>query len=213
MSVRFGSAGASNITRTNAMPNFSPFTFCAWVKISVDTDYYAQVMYMAGPIETFFAAQNDGVTMELFYGSGLAMLALTVGTWYFVAFSLDAGASSVDVYYAAAGATSLSTASMVTVPFGAATALTIGDDVYAEPWNGLISKARAWQARLTGAELLIEFKSPAPVRQTNLVDYVPLRSGPSAAGATVGTWAITGTLGTDGEPPPDAVSAGALMAA
>jgi hypothetical protein len=194
------------------MPNNSPFTFCAWVQIVVDTNNYAQVFYKdGGEAELFFATQVDGTTFELFInGGGTAMVAMTVGVWYFVAFTRDAGAALADMYWAAAGDASLSTLNVFDGPFGAMTVMWLGDDPYAEFWNGRISKARAWQARLTATELAIEWKAPAPVRQANIVDYVPLRDASSAAVASIGTWAITGTLVTEAESPADAVSAGMM---
>lgn len=228
MSARL--TATENLLRTAGLPPTiagSNITFCGWAKMVVNTGTFQTFFYWrtGGGIDAakcFFV--SDAVPNFNLYDQGFTTTGLqspmAIGTWYFLAFvftNTGVGTSMCDVYYAAQGAAALTTLNTAVFPVVVngtnATEFWIGaQEGPIRPWNGSFSKARVWSAALSATEIAREWKSCAPVRQTNIADYLPLKSGGSAAVASLGTWAPTGTFTTEAEPLSDAVSAG-LMAA
>jgi hypothetical protein len=142
---------------------------------------------------------------------------MTVGTWYFVAFTTNN--ATADVYWAVAGATALSTANQNPFP---AVAYAAPDTEFAlwrdaagnNVMTGALARVRLWEAVLTANELLAEFRSCSAVRRTNLIDEVSIVNDATKLVASIGTWTVSGTLGSadEAEPPAVAYQAGLLVA-
>lgn len=187
--VRFDNDG-DELQRTTSLPAIAALTVALWVKISVDTNSYA----CAFSIEKnnanllYLETNADGTTIGLWSlssdtGGGWIDITgpnMTVGTWYYLAFTVS-GASEV-LYWATAGAAALTSASGTA---GAATWFTptmlrMGDSTFSAEWlNGCVSNLKIWTAVLTLAEIEQERQVMRPVRTADLHSWNPMFNGDS----------------------------------
>jgi hypothetical protein len=138
---------------------------------------------------------------------GASAFNFTVGTWAFVAATIDRTGSESWVYYADAPATTLTREFAFGNPSSHlldGNTFTIGGDGFGDPWAGSIAAVKVWNAVLTQAELTTEAAKYAPQRSANLWAAYKFDTGPqttddSSNGRTL-TAVGTPTLDSSGPP-------------
>lgn len=175
MSVRFNNQ-ADRLRRDTNVPALNAVTICGFVQLVVDTNNFSTFSAIhdsGGANYQVHETDGDGVTQTLFDnpGSGFANGALTVGTWYFVAYT--AGPTEQWMYRMPVGGSSFTKAS--SPESNGATVLDhlffAGHDLASEPLNGRLRSWRVYDAVLSEAELLAEAASLTPVRTSNLNSF------------------------------------------
>lgn len=181
MAVRFD-AYADRLLYSGTPASMSAYTFATWLRIVTDRNDYS----IAFAIETSslgvefneLGTEADGTTLKLFdhSGGGTAVLnfgALTVGTNYFVAYSVGTSGAGVG-YIAAENASSITRVTGTVSVMTLAHHCTIGTTDFAEFWNGRLANARLWDAVLTDNEVANERWRRTPGRRSNLRAWWPL---------------------------------------
>lgn len=174
MAVRFDADG-EDYTRTTNLPSGTTFTVACWAKISTDRNTFTTVWSLDGGTSDYVYMQTngDGTTMKVEAdGFSTGTVAMTVGTWYFLAYTLSGGTGTF--YYASVSAAALSSASN-TLGTTSPTAFRIGESPFGAEWlNGAIQGMRVWSGvALTAAELDNERWSAIPVRTDSLHFWFP----------------------------------------
>lgn len=175
MAVRFDTTGEHY--SSSSAPPAAPCTVLCWAMISVDRETYSAIWasdQVGAATYLECSTDIDGATLRVFnsslVGSGITGPLMVTGTWYRVAFTLDAGGTGT-LYWGTAGDI-LSSASQA--GFGAVTSpiLTIGEDgTGADWWNGRIANFKHYSAVLTPTEIATELNSWDAVRTANLVRH------------------------------------------
>ncbi len=183
MSVRFD-ALADKYTRVVTGLTGTSVTMCCWVRVVVDTNNYAYWLGADDGSANWWTIGNwdDGLgfhptTTTSDYPTTLAM---TVGTWYFVAMVYDSAGTTDAVYYLPAGGSSLTAlgASASMIGITSAETFFIGCDGFGEPLNGEVASVKVWAAALTSTELNLERQYWEPQRTSGLWARYDFESGP-----------------------------------
>ncbi|MEU1883416.1 LamG-like jellyroll fold domain-containing protein [Streptosporangium sp. NPDC020072] len=175
MAVRFSATGQS-YSRTLGVA-LSAFTVACWVKLVANRSAYTTLWSLDNGTGDFFLLQTSmaGTDMAAWDDAGLAQIVrtMTVGTWYYIAISVNA-ADGVTVSRAA-GDNAFDVGGWSGQSSAVADAiLRIGDSPYSEEWmNGTIAAVKFWNAALSQAELEAEYGQYMPVRTTNLQAWYP----------------------------------------
>lgn len=214
MAVIFDDAG-DYLSRVTTVPAIDPFTCCTWFKINTDLNIVSQIafaIYKDTVNFLKFRTSSNGTTMALGWrsndtsisSSSVNVGAMTVGTWYFLAFTISG--ADINVYFAAAGATALTTAS-ATASGGSTwftpTVMRIGLDEGGNPSNGTSAYTKIWSAALSAADLLNEFYAISARRLANMLSVWPEFNGsPTADWSGNGrTWTENGVITYEAGPP------------
>lgn len=200
MAVRFDADG-EDYTRTANLPSQTVFTWCFWVVLDVDRNTWSTALsqHIDTSNYTHIQTDEDGVTLTLFDSAStqIAIQALTVGTWYFVAVSRNGTGANTNIYRAAAGAASLSAQTGQTLNSNfTPTVLQVGESAFGSEWlNGRIAAVKIWSGvALTQAEIEAEWRQQCPVRFANLNSFYPFLAGGAVAAAQADYSGIGGNL-------------------
>lgn len=175
MAVRF-TASSQTYQATPGLGNQSAMTMCGWGRIVTDRNTNS----------TFFAADDnaskslmfqttaDGVTPLLYddtTGTSIELSALTVGVWYFLAFTLSG--TTATMYARAITDTAFSTNSLGGLGARSLNRIDLGNNRYTEWLNGNLEAVKVCTAALTADELWAESMQNQPVRTSGLVAWYP----------------------------------------
>jgi hypothetical protein len=206
-SVRFN-ASTAKYSRASIGTGAGDFTWCAWIKLAVNTGTYAMALSIdnAGSNYYHMGTQGNGSTLWIDTNSTSQgnSLNASVGTWYFIAHSYSA--SGNDFYYDAVAGSPTLTQSFAGNTAGPLTTGTfyIGSDGYVSQFNGSVACVRMWTAALTKAELEAEMAKVEVQRAANLFAHYSFRYGPQTIDESGGGKTLTagGTpiLDTSGPP-------------
>jgi hypothetical protein len=180
MAVRFDSASDYYRATLNAGTQ-TTYTFCCWVKISVDRNTYVTALNLhsgASSNSATFETSSNGTTWECLFDNGndQTVVAATVGTWHFLA--LTVSGTTIRTYHKPLGA-SITQATTATVSASAVSAAQfwLGEWPDTGQWlNGCLTGVKLWLGTaLTQAELDAESAQLMPVRTANLAAAYPLQ--------------------------------------
>ena len=208
--VRFSASTMKYSRSASGLNTSTSITWCCWVKLAANRGTYSMVLASDNASANYvqLATRSDGVSYSLLSTSGGANSAYTfpVGTWVFIAATMDISGGNDYLYRAQAPATTLSNDFIFTLPTGWNDANTfyIGNGGYGDWLNGSVAAVKIWTAALTQTELETEMTSYAPVRTANLWAAYKFDAGPqttddSGNGRTL-TSAGTPTLDSSGPP-------------
>lgn len=208
MAVRFNATG-QRYKGTLSLGAQTVYTACLWVKIAVDQNNYQACLSLDNDVSSnavFFETQADGTTWYTHWDNSQPapdMVNATVGTWYFLAMSVNG--SNVNTYMRLATSTSLT--SFSATPSNTATDINfihIGDWADDNEWlNGSVTGVKLWTgAALTADELMRESQFLLPVRTTNLSAAYPLLNPETADYSGNGKTLTGGTGATRDDGPP-----------
>lgn len=165
-------ANADRLQASGVPTSSASYSFACWVKVAVDRNDFSCVAALednAGSQYNELITDGDGTTLAFYDHAGRVVQigVLTVGSWYFVAWTVGAS-GALSAYIAAEGASSLTkvtgTAATVTSPVR----LELGGTVNASEWlNGTLSRARLWNGVLSDAELDTEFHTEVGAAKTS----------------------------------------------
>lgn len=220
MGVRYdASADSLHYATVANLPSAATHSFCCWLRLQADRNDFSCLFYLNGNNadgEIFLSTATDGVTMELTdSATALNLGALSVGTWYFLAYQRTNTARAAFLGTEAGGSlTKVSNAETKNrnTAYGASGRIQLGNDIYTEWVNGDLAYARVWSGvALSDAEMDAEWKSATPVRTSNLWADYPLAAAASATTDASGngrTLTLGGTLADAGNPTIPSGSAG-----
>jgi hypothetical protein len=210
--VAFTGQNAQKYTRSASGLNLTStsLTWCAWVKLTVDVDFYSWFMSSddAGSNYVQFGVVSNGtqLTVSSNLGGAGTSFNFTLGKWTFCAASFDKTGTAPLLFHAEAPATTLQSDWIYTLPAGFVDTNTfyIGNGGYVNPWNGSIAAVKIWNAALTQAQLEVEMTKYAPVITSNLWGAWSFRNGPQTNDESGNGRTLTqgGTLTFDTAGPP-----------
>src|SRR5690606_4512695 len=141
-----------------------PLTVCGWFKLASDRDDYStffEVRSSDSGDYLIVQTEENGTELVCFPSdtSGWSTSTnLSVGTWYFVALTVDD--SGATLWWRTDAAETLSSQAAGQTPGETGlTVLTVGNDTFTEPLDGSACCVRVWNAALDGSELLAESNS------------------------------------------------------
>lgn len=182
MAVRFD-AHADRLLYSGTPASMSAYTFACWLRITTDRNNYSNVFAVEtnglGTEWNELMTDSDGTTLTVqdHAGGGSTAInlgALTVGTWYFAAFSVGTSGAGVG-YLASASASGLTRTTGTVAVMTTHHHCTIGSTDFSEFFNGRITGARLWDAVLSDADIEQERWRTKPVRRANLRAWWPLQ--------------------------------------
>lgn len=204
MAVRFDADG-EDYTSTSSPPTGN-FTVTCWLKISVDRNTFTTVWSADNGSSDliYLQTQANGTTLQAWDDASVVTgaVALTVGTWYRVAFTRNGTTSTLYTATATGALTAATTANLSDV---AATNFRIGESPFGAEWlNGCIANLKHYSAVLTLAELEHELAQYTPRRTANLERWHPFVKVETAdySGNARTLSGGTGTAREDGPPIP-----------
>lgn len=203
MAVRFDTAGEF-YDGTLTLGAQAAYTVAAWVRIATNTvaNTGAVSVHNGTGDYMILGMTTDGVTATLFdeTASGGAT-ALTVGTWYYLAASVNGTAGTLYIRPSGGTSTTQSVAGM-SANLNMAS-VRVGDSVFGGTGlNGNVTAVKIWTAALSQAELDAEWNTFAAVRGTNLVARYELKDNTDTADYSGNghTLTATGTITTEPGP-------------
>lgn len=197
MAVRFDAAADRiyNESLASGPQSSAGMTVTMWVRNDVDQNNFATPMrlYDGGGTLATFATATDGTTgIQYFTTPGSAehtgALSTSLGTWVPVAFTRDATSGDIFAYRRVDGAAVTTVATFNLAPTdltGTATGVCLGgrSSTDASEWfNGSVAYVRIWKSQLTQSEIEDEWRSPTPVRTSNLYENWPLSTATDLTG-------------------------------
>ena len=185
MAVRFDASG-DYLLRTANLPSPTAFGACGWAVLDVDrnasTCFFALESGTSSAAATIaLFADSDGTSLKLFSpaGGGVTsgtLASLVVGQPFFWAVTGNgAGAGGLTAYYRTAGSNTLSSVSIQGSTFSQG-ALFLGNNSYAEWFNGRAWNAKVWDRVPSASELLIESYFARPQFPTSQNLWLPMYS-------------------------------------
>jgi hypothetical protein len=178
-------AATDRVSRATAPNPALGLTWCGWVRIDVDLNDFSTFMRLhastGGATTLVVGTGGDGTTPRVFSPSnttGAVGTSMTVGTWYFVAYTYNPTGTAVTLYLGALGGGALATFSASVPPGTTPTGLTIagrssGDS--SETTRGTFDNVRIWSGVLLNAAALeAERSSNTPVATSGLWANWPL---------------------------------------
>ncbi|ARX81498.1 hypothetical protein SMD44_00896 [Streptomyces alboflavus] len=206
MAVRFD-ADAEDYTQALALGSQAAISASCWAKVSVDRNTFSTAVSLDNGTSdaVFLQTATDGVTMGVyeeplgnFAGTGRAM---TVGTWYWLAYSISG--TSGTMYSRALSDTTVTTSALTGLQATHNIAnLRLGESAWGTEWlNGAVCAVKIWTAALTQNELESEALLYRPQRIANLVGWYPLHR-PETADYSGNGRTLSGGAGTAQEDGP-----------
>lgn len=154
----------------NTLTNLSTYSVMGWFKITTDRNAFSSAFYLeSGASWTQLATDSDGTTLKYFdQGANSVVLgALTVGKWYFIGFSNNAGSWKA---YLGDETNPLVVSSGTGAPSSAANPiLYIASSTSAEFLDGSMGECLAYNAVLSDAEFEAQRLKTTPQRTANLI--------------------------------------------
>lgn len=210
MAVRFD-ATTDYLERTNVPV---PVSVCGWARLSVDRNDYT-VLYFAdvnavgsasGP-SYGMVTDSDGTTLKHWNGSvfGSSSRTLTVGDWIFWAWTVAGDGTTATWYHAAIDDATLTSEGATLT--GSADGLRhhVGNDPFANFWDGVVHVKALWNVVLTSTELEHERWTRRPQRWSDLYLWSPMWAGASERAKDYSgngrDWTEGGTLTDEDHPP------------
>lgn len=203
MAVRFDTDGEGYVG-TTGLPG-GTFTVTFWAYLAADRNYYTTFVSIdSASSYTQFATALDGVTPQVYNsvsGSTVATSAMTLNTWYAMAFVQDGGAGTGTLYWG----TNPAALSSVTSSAGAHTPthFRIGGFRNTGEWlNGRIAAVKLWNSVLTAAQVATELQSYDPVISADLIRVHKLQQ-PETTDYSGHGYVLAGGTGatTEADPP------------
>lgn len=206
MAVRFDATG-EGLSRTSSPPSTAGFTVCGWANLSTDRNTY-QILSSIDNGSTEYAeigTDADGTTLYIFnHGAiGASLGALTIGTPFFWAQTVNGSGSGNHVGYGRnAGTNTLTTASQSGVAAIASQTFWVGRDGFdsgAYYFDGRIWNVKVWDRVLTAAELLVEsfYQEIKFTASKHLHWRLPNASNTTDSSGLGRDATVTGTLSTE----------------
>lgn len=181
--IRFN-ANNDRIQSTAPPGNASLYSVVMFVRLEVDRNDWSTTYAIENAglsSDNIYETDNDGVTLTMFaaaFGGGyVGAGALTVGTWYCAAATVDVAATTTTVYLGAVGATPTKTtdgshAYAVSSP---TTFSLAANRAYGEFLNGDLAGVKVWSGvALTQTEVNTECTQLQPVKTANLWAFYAL---------------------------------------
>lgn len=201
MATRFTAAGGYSRALSGGAQ--AAYTMACWGRIDVDRNAASTFLDFDDGVGTDYVILQtaaDGTSLQVVESFNVVgTIALTVGTWYFMAVSVNAGTGTL--YVRPLGTPTWTTLALT----GLKSSLSmvnarIGDSVFAEPLNGSVTAAKFWFAALSQAELDAEYGQHVPSRTAGLRAWYPLAVPELTdySGNSQTLTAATGTSYTDG---------------
>lgn len=204
MSVRFDADG-EDYTSTAGIPSGS-YTLLCWVMVSVDRDFFSLISAVddggTGAVYHHLGTTDDGVTLVLGDSAGTIALgaALTVGTWYRVAYTVS---GTTGTLYWGTDTGSLSSAGGTVTDVSGFTTIRIGESMFGGAWfNGRVANLKHYSAALTQTEIETELRSWTAVRTSGLVRHHKFQTAETTDYSGNGNTLSGGTgASTEADPP------------
>lgn len=216
MPFRFDGDSANYLSRTTNLPAINGITVALWYKISVDLNVASQVpIVLYSDVNNFVRLRcgSNGTTMTMLWrslatsiaSSSFTVQAMTVGTWYFLAFTINGATINA---YSGSGAGALTNTSG-TASGGSTwftpTNMRMGRDELASPSasDGVLANMKIWTSTVkTQAELERERWFMLPKSTLNLHERYLFQPGASTVGHHNGyNLTVNGSLATEDGPP------------
>jgi hypothetical protein len=146
----------------------SSFWVCGWFKLDVDRNDYSSFFSLDdGSVYLSLQTTNDGVTLQTSttLGDTSTGVALSIDTWYFLAFVFNTSAGTLTPYYMESGGSSVTAGTAQTGIPGSGYTFTTFDVMNsqpAEPLNGKASNLKLGTGTLDATALLAEAQNEAP---------------------------------------------------
>lgn len=191
MAVRYDADGEDH-NRNTGLPSGTTHTVCLWLIVDVDRNTFSCPISIDAGTGNFVYLETeiDGLIMYLFEGDDAMAtgpsVTLSVGTWFFIAWTRNGtGTNSGTLYWAAANTAALSSGQRTLSQSFTPTNLRIGESPWGGEWfNGRIAAVKIWDGvALTQAEIENERWQYLPHRTQNLNSFYPFLEGGSGAGA------------------------------
>lgn len=195
------------------------FSVCFWLVLDVDrnTGGAAWGLYEGSQYIVFYNQNGDGTTFlweqsDATSGINGGSIAMTVGTWYFIALTRNSrNTNSAQFYSAAATATAFTTA-QATFSLGiinptVEVALSNNFNLTSGWVNGRMAALKQWDGVvLTADEMWAERQQFLPARTANLYSFHPMVGSTNASsvidyGGSARNFTVTGSLTIEGGPP------------
>jgi len=200
VAIRFDTNSPEKLTLATTLAANVARTMCGWFYISADTNDYAAFMQMANDGSIWVGLTSDGVSIELWngwtsdYGS-----TLDVGTWYHIALTWASGGNTY------AYVNGVQDASLSAGNIGANETMSVGNDAWAQQFNGRVAALKIWTAQLSQAEIAQEMNTIRPQRTANLHGWWPCLPGATERDNDYSgngrDWTQNGTLSDEDGPP------------
>jgi hypothetical protein len=180
-------------------------TWCGWVKMVTDRGFAIPIGQSNGGAN-YIQHGSNGTRDIILSGASGGMTAgtkFTVGTWTFIAATINASGSDT-LWWAVAPATTLSSFTSTVGGLNDTSSFWISNDGFGSWWNGSVACVRVWSAILTQAQLEAELPKRSAQRATNLWASYEL-NGPSLVDSSGNSRTLTagaGTPATDTSGPP-----------
>lgn len=208
MAVRFDAA-TEEYTRASSLGTLTQFSITCWLKISVDENNISTVWCVDNGFSGDYirlCTDTDGTTLIIADDvDGHTLGAATVGTWYYVGFSVN-GSSATAVMQAANASTPTVTTWLDSSSSTNIVNLRIGDAVFDGQYlNGCVAAFKFWSGvTLSQAELEAEAWTYLPRRATGLRGWYPFLRAETTdySGLSQTLSGGTGTTTEDGPPVP-----------
>lgn len=206
--VRFSASGNHYSRLTDGITSSVDLTVACWVKLVVNRATYSMAWASGGAAGRYtqFGTNGGGVRYSLSStaGGGNTTNDFTVGTWYYIAFTLDK-VGALDSMWLGTTTTLTNVSTIFTHPTGLNTADTmyIGTDSFSNWLNGSIACMRIWLAPLTQAQLEAEMVKRSAQRTANLwasYELNGLSTTDSSGNGRTLTQTGTPTVDTSGPP-------------
>jgi hypothetical protein len=144
-----------------------------WAKIATDLNAYSSfAQFQCASDAIYMTTTGNGTTFNLYAGGDNAGSALTVGTWYHLAYT-HAGTGAGNLLGYVNGVLDITAAGMSNATLGTASRLWFLNDADAEPLNGCVAAIKVYNGVLTAAEIAVEMRSFRPVRTAGLILWAP----------------------------------------
>lgn len=208
MAVRFDAA-TEEYTRAASLGTITQFSITCWLKISVDQNNISTVWCVDNGFAGDYirlCTDTDGTTLVIADDlDGHTLGAATVGTWYYVGFSVN-GSSATAVMQAANASAPTVTTWLDSSSSTNIVNLRIGDGVFDGQYlNGCVAAFKFWSGiTLSQAELEAEAWTYLPRRATGLRGWYPFLRAETTDYSGLGQ-TLSGGSGTsteDGPPVP-----------
>lgn len=208
MAVRFDAA-TEEYTRASSLGTLTQFSITCWLKISVDQNNISTVWCVDNGFAGDYirlCTDTDGTTLIIADDlDGHTLGAATVGTWYYVGFSVN-GSSAMAVMQAANASAPTVTTWLDSSSSTNIVNLRIGDAVFDGQYlNGCVAAFKFWSGiTLSQAELEAEAWTYLPRRATGLRGWYPFLRAETTDYSGLGQTLSggTGTTTEDGPPVP-----------
>lgn len=205
MSVRFDAFGES-YSGVSGLP-VDTYTLTMWVMSVVDRNQQVWPVFLEGAVQHGWRTDSDGTTLRyridsVGWGAGIA---LTPGTWFFLAAAMNGGFGGT-TWIGALGQPLVVQAITSSAPsIGVCTALWVGSQAAGAGWvDGRVAALKMWDTPLSASEVDRERAFTAPQRVAGLTRWHPFNvaSGLDESGRGNHLAGGVGASAEDGPPIP-----------